>query len=153
MIALIQRVCSAKVAVGREVISEIGSGMLLLLGIGVDDNQTDIEYIARKSVHLRIFSDAQGNLNRSFIDTGGEILIVSQFTLLADTKKGRRPSFTRAAPPDIAKPLYLKTCEEFRSFGVRVQEGCFGAFMEVSLLGDGPVTIIINSREPTPRLG
>ena len=149
MIALIQRVCSAKVTVEKETISEIGPGMLILLGIGIDDDERDIEYIARKSVHLRIFSDEQGNLNRSLIDTGGEILIVSQFTLLADTKKGRRPSFTRAAPPDTAKSLYLKTCEEFRSYHVQVQEGCFGAYMAVSLIGDGPVTIIINSKEHT----
>ena len=150
MIALIQRVCSAKVAVEGEAISEIGPGILLLLGIGHDDSQADIEYITRKTVYLRIFSDPQGNLNRSLIDTGGEILIVSQFTLLADTKKGRRPSFTRAAPPAIAEPLYRMAIDEFRRYDIRVQEGCFGAMMEVSLKGDGPVTIIVNSRELNP---
>lgn len=148
MIALIQRVCSAKVAVEGEVISEIGPGILLLLGIGHDDRQADIEYITKKTVYLRIFSDPQGNLNRSLIDTGGEILIVSQFTLLAYTKKGRRPSFTRAAPPATAEPLYRLAIEEFRRYDIRVQEGCFGAMMEVSLINDGPVTIIVNSREP-----
>ena len=147
MIALIQRVCSVKVAVEGEVISEIGPGILLLLGIGHDDNQADIEYITRKTVYLRIFSDPQGNLNRSLIDTGGEILIVSQFTLLADTKKGRRPSFARAAPPAIAEPLYRMAIEKFRRYNIQVQEGCFGAMMEVSLINDGPVTIIVNSRE------
>ena len=151
MIALIQRVSGAKVAVEKKTISEIGAGILLLLGIGIDDTETDIEYIARKTVNLRIFSDAQGNLNRSLIDTGGEILIVSQFTLLADTKKGRRPSFIRAAPPAIAESLYNKTCEKFRAYDIRVQEGRFGAIMAVSLINDGPVTIIINSKEHTPQ--
>ena len=149
MIALIQRVNSAKVAVKRETVSEIGAGMLLLLGIGIDDTEADLEYIARKTVHLRIYSDEQGNLNHSLMDTGGEILIVSQFTLLADTKKGRRPSFTRAASPDIAESLYRKTCEEFRRYDIRVQEGRFGAIMEVSLVNNGPVTIIIDSKEHT----
>ncbi len=147
MIALIQRVCSAQVRVEGKTISEIGPGMLLLLGIGHDDSQEDIEYIVRKTVHLRIFSDSQGNLNHSLLDTGGEILIVSQFTLLADTKKGRRPSFSDAAPPQIAEPLYRKTLETFRRYGISVGEGVFGAKMEVSLINDGPVTIIINSRE------
>ena len=147
MIALIQRVCSAKVEVADEIISEIGAGMLILLGIGMDDNDADIAYIGRKSVHLRIFGDEQGHLNRSLIETGGEVLIVSQFTLLADSKKGRRPSFTRAAAPEIAEPIYRKTCEEFRSHGIRVQEGVFGAMMKVSLINDGPVTIVVDSRD------
>jgi len=151
MIALIQRVSGAKVAVEKETVSEIGAGILLLLGISIDDTEADIEYIARKTVNLRIFSDEQGNLNRSLIDTGGEILIVSQFTLLADTKKGRRPSFTRAAPPAIAESLYKKTCEKFRTYGIGVQEGRFGAIMAVILTNDGPVTIIINSKEHTPQ--
>jgi D-tyrosyl-tRNA(Tyr) deacylase len=149
MIALIQRVCSAQVAVADEIISEIGAGMLILLGIGVDDNDADAAYIGRKSVHLRIFGDEQGHLNRSLIDIDGEVLIVSQFTLLADTKKGRRPSFTRAAPPDVAEPLYRKTCEEFRRHGIRVREGVFGAMMKVSLINDGPVTIIVDSGNHT----
>jgi D-tyrosyl-tRNA(Tyr) deacylase len=150
MIALIQRVCSAQVRVDGQTISEIGPGLLLLLGIGHDDDQEDIEYIVRKTVHLRIFSDSQGNLNYSLLDTGGEILIVSQFTLLADTKKGRRPSFSGAAPPQTAEPLYRKTLEAFRRRGTQVSEGLFGAIMEVSLVNDGPVTIIIDSREQKP---
>jgi D-tyrosyl-tRNA(Tyr) deacylase len=147
MIALIQRVCSAQVRVEGKTVSEIGPGMLLLLGISRDDNQADIEYIVRKTIHLRIFSDSQGNLNHSLLDTGGEILIVSQFTLLADTKKGRRPSFSGAAPPQVAEPLYRETLDAFRRHGIPVSEGFFGALMEVSLINDGPVTIIINSKE------
>jgi D-tyrosyl-tRNA(Tyr) deacylase len=147
MIALIQRVTRAEVEVEGKTRARTGPGILLLLGIGHGDNQDDIEYLIRKTVHLRIFSDDEGNLNRSLLDTSGEILVVSQFTLLADTRKGRRPSFSDAAPPEVAEPLYRKVIEGFGAHGVRVAEGSFGAMMKVSLVNDGPVTIIIDSRE------
>jgi D-tyrosyl-tRNA(Tyr) deacylase len=147
MIALIQRVACAEVEVDGNTYDGIGPGMLLLLGIGHGDDQSDIEYIIRKTVHLRIFSDDEGHLNRSLLDTGGDILVVSQFTLLADTRKGRRPSFSGAAPPEVAEPLYRKVIEGFGAHGMRVAEGSFGALMKVSLINDGPVTVIINSRE------
>jgi D-tyrosyl-tRNA(Tyr) deacylase len=147
MIALIQRVARAEVEIEGRPHSRIGPGILLLLGIGREDGPADIEYISRKTVHLRIFADEQGSMNRSLLDTGGEILIVSQFTLLADTKKGRRPSFSLAAPPEFAEPLYRKVIESFITHGVRVAEGAFGMMMQVTLTNDGPVTIIIDSRE------
>jgi D-tyrosyl-tRNA(Tyr) deacylase len=145
MIALIQRVKSAQVKT-EHVIASIDAGMLLFLGIGSDDGERDIEYIANKSVNLRIFSDENGDLNRSLIDTGGDLLIVSQFTLMADLRKGRRPSFSAAAPPQIAEPLYRQTIGAFRRHGLRVAEGSFGAYMQVGLVNDGPVTIIIDSK-------
>jgi D-tyrosyl-tRNA(Tyr) deacylase len=147
MIALIQRVSRAEVEVDGRVHARIGPGILLLLGIGHGDDQNDIEYIVRKTVHLRIFSDDEGQLNRSLLDTRGDLLVVSQFTLLADTRKGRRPSFSGAAGPEVAEPLYRKVIEVFGGYGLRVAEGSFGALMKVSLMNDGPVTIIIDSRE------
>ena len=149
MIALIQRVNRAQVEVAGKIVSEIGPGILLLLGIGRNDGPQDIEYIAEKTVHLRIFGDEQGNMNRSLLDTDGAILVVSQFTLLADTRKGRRPSFSNAAQPQVAEPLYRQAIESFRHYGIRVGEGAFGARMQVSLMNDGPVTIIIDSKEKT----
>jgi D-tyrosyl-tRNA(Tyr) deacylase len=147
MIALIQRVSGAQVRVEGRTISEIGRGILLFLGIAADDSEEDLQYIAQKTVHLRIFSDDAGNLNRSLIDTEGEILIVSQFTLLADTRKGRRPSFTDAAQPVMAETLYRRMIEELsNSCNKPVKEGRFGALMQISLINDGPVTIIIDSK-------
>ncbi len=147
MIGLIQRVSQAEVWVGGRCVSKIGRGILLLVGIANDDRQNDIQYMARKSVHLRIFSDAQGQLNHSLLDIAGELLVVSQFTLLGDTRKGRRPSFSNAATPDVANQLYQKLIEEIKGYGVPVKEGVFQAKMDIRLTNEGPVTIIIDTKD------
>lgn len=147
MIAVVQRVSEASVKVDDNEISRIGRGILLLLGISKDDTDKDIEYLVRKCANLRIFSDSEGNLNLSLIDIGGEALIVSQFTLLGDTRKGRRPSFSNAMPPDKAKPMYEKFIDSFKRTGIHVKEGIFGAMMQITLTNDGPVTLIINSKD------
>ncbi len=147
MIAVVQRVSEASVKVDDNEISRIGRGILLLLGISKDDTDKDIEYLVRKCANLRIFSDPEGNLNLSLIDIGGEALIVSQFTLLGDTRKGRRPSFSNAMPPDKAKPMYEKFIDSFKRTGIHVKEGIFGAMMQITLTNDGPVTLIINSKD------
>lgn len=147
MIGLIQRVADAEVWVGSERISKIGKGILLLVGIGRDDDPKDCEYIAHKTMNLRIFSDEEGNLNRSLVDERGEILVVSQFTLLGDTRKGRRPSFSKAAAPDDALTLYRLLIEGLKKYGVAVAEGRFRAMMDVKLTNQGPVTLIIGSKE------
>jgi D-tyrosyl-tRNA(Tyr) deacylase len=147
MIGLVQRVKEAEVVVEGEQISRIGNGILLLAGIAVDDGGEDVRYIARKVAHLRIFGDETGNLNRSLIDTNGEILVVSQFTLLGDTRRGRRPSFTDAAGPSEAEVLYQTLIEELKTFGISVAEGRFGAMMDVHIINSGPVTLILNSKD------
>jgi len=147
MIGLVQRVKEAEVLVDSKQISSIGTGILLLAGIASGDEIEDIRYIAQKAVNLRIFGDERGNLNRSLVDIGGEILVVSQFTLLGDTRKGRRPSFTGAAVPEKAESLYRDLIEELKTFQVPVLEGKFGAMMDVRLINSGPVTLILNSRD------
>jgi D-tyrosyl-tRNA(Tyr) deacylase len=149
MIGLIQRVREAEVSIEGRRISAIGKGILLLAGIAGDDGPDDASYLARKTVNLRLFADDAGNLNRSLIEEGGSALVVSQFTLLGDTRKGRRPSFTDAAPPESADRLYRMLIDEIRAFRVDVQEGRFGAMMDVSLVNSGPVTLIVNSRSKT----
>lgn len=147
MIAVIQRVTNASVTIDQILRSEIGHGLLILLGIQADDSQEDIEWLSKKIVNLRIFDDAAGVMNRSLLDTDGELLIVSQFTLHASTKKGNRPSYIAAAKPEVAIPIYqdfIKTASNL--LGKPVQTGEFGADMKVSLLNDGPVTIIIDSK-------
>ena len=144
---LIQRVAEAAVNIGGTRKSAIGHGLLLLLGIENADNAEDIDFLVKKTVNLRIFDDENGVMNKSVLENGGEILLVSQFTLQAGTKKGNRPSYIRAAKPDIAVPLY----EQFRSklseqLGKPVQTGEFGADMQVHLINDGPVTIWIDSK-------
>jgi len=147
MRAVIQRVSSAKVVVEQETVSGIGPGLLLLIGIEDTDKEEDIEWMAKKILQLRIFNDLNGVMNLSVMEVNGELLVVSQFTLHASTKKGNRPSYLRAARPGIAVPLYEKFVEILESAsGRRAGRGIFGAHMEVSLVNDGPVTIIIDSK-------
>jgi D-tyrosyl-tRNA(Tyr) deacylase len=145
MRAVIQRVSKARVEVGGTVVGEIGAGLLVLLGVGKPDTEADAEFLAAKITGLRIFSDDAGKMNLSLIDTGGAMLAVSQFTLYGDCRKGRRPSFDSAAPPELARALYERFIEAVRKTGVRVETGVFQAHMEVSLMNDGPVTLIIDS--------
>lgn len=144
---VIQRVKHASVTVSGDLISSIEKGLLVLVGITHDDTIDDVDYLVAKSVNLRIFDDEAGIMNRSVIDVSGEILAVSQFTLLASTKKGNRPSYIHAAPPEIAIPLYDAYCEKTSILsGKKTLKGVFGADMKVELLNDGPVTIVIDSK-------
>ncbi len=145
MRALIQRVKSAAVSIDGRMVSEIKTGMLVLLGISTEDEQTDADYILRKLPKLRIFADEKLPINASLADVEGEILLVSQFTLYADTRKGNRPSFVHAAKPDEAQALYEYVCQGLREQGVSLKTGEFGAHMEISLVNDGPVTILLES--------
>lgn len=147
MRALIQRVLSAKVIVNNSVISCINKGLLIFIGIEESDNEEDIEWLAKKIVNLRIFPDEKGLMNKSLIDVDGEILLVSQFTLHASTKKGNRPSFVRAAKPEIAIPIYEKFKKILSlSLSKEVKCGIFGEYMHVELINDGPVTIFIDTK-------
>lgn len=146
MIALVQRVKEAKVTVEENIIGSIGRGILVLLGIGEEDERKDADFLSDKVVHLRIFEDEAGKMNQSLMDIAGELLIVSQFTLLGDCSRGRRPSFTKAARPEKAIPLYEHFIEGCRKSGLRVETGQFQAMMAVSLINDGPVTLILESR-------
>jgi D-tyrosyl-tRNA(Tyr) deacylase len=146
MRAVLQRVKNASVTVDGRVTGEIGPGLLVLLGVGHGDTEKDVDWMTDKVSGLRIFEDEAGKMNRSLLDTSKALLAVSQFTLYADTRKGRRPSFTDAAPPDEAKRLYALYCERSRGLGLTVAEGVFAADMKVALLNDGPVTIVLDSR-------
>ena len=141
MRALLQRVREGRVTVEGKIIAEIGPGLVILLGVGPEDGDEQIEYLSHKIANLRIFEDDEGKMNLSLLDVGGEALVVSQFTLYADTNKGRRPSFTDAAPPDIAEPLVEQFAERLANEGVPTQMGKFGAHMQVEIHNDGPVTI------------
>jgi D-tyrosyl-tRNA(Tyr) deacylase len=143
MRAVVQRVAEARVRVGGEVVGEIGAGLCVLLGIARGDGEEEAVRIAGKLARLRIFPDEQGRFDRSVVDLGGAALVVSQFTLIADTAKGNRPSFTDAAPPEQAQPLYERVCAELRVLGVPVAQGVFGAHMKVELVNDGPVTVVL----------
>lgn len=141
MRAVLQRVNHGCVKVDGVVIAKIGLGMVILLGVGTDDNQEQVDYLVNKIANLRIFEDDQGKLNLSLLDVGGEAIVVSQFTLYADTRKGRRPSFTNAAPPGVASPLVDLFAKRLAQTGVPTQKGEFGAHMHVEIHNDGPVTI------------
>ncbi len=147
MRAVIQRVSRASVRSGDEVLGTIGNGMLVLLGVAAGDEEEDAAYIAGKISRLRIFADAEGRMNLSLPQAGGDVLLVSQFTLLADARKGNRPSFSGAADPVNAERLYLDVADRLRREGIRVETGSFGAMMSVELVNEGPVTIILDSRE------
>jgi D-tyrosyl-tRNA(Tyr) deacylase len=147
MIAVIQRVSQAAVTISKRETASIGSGLMVLLGIEEADKMEDLSWISRKIVHMRIFSDDAGVMNKSLLDIGGELLLISQFTLHASTKKGNRPSYIKAASPDLAIPLYEACIDELtEQLGRSIKTGVFGANMQVSLINDGPVTIIIDSK-------
>ena len=146
MRAVIQRVERASVSVEGEIRGQIGAGFLVLIGVEEGDGDADFRYIAEKVPNLRVFEDEQGKMNRSRLDVGGELLAVSQFTLLGDARGGRRPSFITAARPETADPMYERLVADWRARGIRVETGVFGAHMKVSLVNDGPVTILLDSR-------
>ena len=146
MRAVIQRVERASVSVEGEIRGQIGAGFLVLIGVEEGDGDADFSYIAEKVPNLRVFEDEQGKMNRSLLDVGGELLAVSQFTLLGDARGGRRPSFITAARPETADPMYERLVADWRARGIRVETGVFGAHMKVSLVNDGPVTILLDSR-------
>ena len=145
MRAVIQRVSAGKVLVENKVLAEIKQGVVVLLGVSQDDEEKDVNYIAEKIANLRIFGDEEGKLNRSVKDIDGEVLVVSQFTLLGDCRKGRRPSFAKAAQPQKALQLYAGVIENLRAAGLAVKEGKFQALMSVEITNDGPVTILLDS--------
>jgi D-aminoacyl-tRNA deacylase len=138
---VLQRVKSGRVLVAGHTVAEIGMGMVILLGIGPGDGEEQARSLADKIIHLRVFEDDQGKMNHSLLDVGGQAIVVSQFTLYADTRKGRRPSFTDAAPPDVARPLVERFAQLLSEQGVPTQMGEFGAHMQVEIVNDGPVTI------------
>ena len=147
MRALIQRVSEASVRVDDTLTGAIDQGLLILLGVGTDDEDSDMEWLAQKITNLRIFNDEEGKMNRSTVDVGGNFLVVSQFTLHASTKKGTRPSYIKAARPEFAEPMYERFCRHLALISGRtVAQGKFGAHMEVRLLNDGPVTIWIDTK-------
>lgn len=147
MRCVVQRVSSASVAVNGQIVGQIGKGLMVLVGVSQGDGEKDIQYMADKLPNLRIFEDEQGKMNLSLLDAGGAILAVSQFTLLGDARGGRRPSFIEAARPEIANPMYVELVRRLRETGLRVETGVFQAEMAVSLVNDGPVTILLDSRK------
>lgn len=151
MRAVLQRVKSAQVSIDGAVTGKIGNGILLLLGVSAQDGPKEADFLAEKAVNLRIFEDAEGKMNLSLLDTGGEMLIVSQFTLYGDCRKGRRPSFTGAARPETAVPLYERFIANIQASGIPVKTGTFGAEMLVALENDGPVTLLLDTEEIMPQ--
>jgi len=145
--AIIQRVKEARVDVDGETVGKIGEGVLVLLGAEKDDSGVDTEYLAEKILTLRIFEDGEGKMNLSVSDTGGSLLVVSQFTLYGDCRKGRRPSFDKAAPPEVAEALYEEFVSKLRARGARVETGRFRAMMDVHLVNWGPVTLMLDSKK------
>ena len=153
MRAVLTRVKSASVAIGGEVVGKIGKGFLILLGVGPEDDETHCRYLAEKALGLRVFEDENGKMNRSLEDVGGEVLVVSQFTLYGNCRKGRRPSFTEAAGPELGNRLYEQFLRDCESLGFPPQHGQFGADMQVESINDGPVTLILDTQQllDTPR--
>lgn len=147
MRAVVQRVSQASVKVNNEIVGEIANGLLVLLGVGKEDDTKDLDYMVEKILGLRIFEDEQGKMNLSLMDIGGEILIISQFTLFGDVKKGKRPSFTTSGDPEIAEKMYMQFIDKCIEKGVSTEKGIFGADMKVNLTNDGPVTILIDSKK------
>ncbi|MFI5324037.1 MAG: D-aminoacyl-tRNA deacylase [Thermodesulfobacteriota bacterium] len=147
MRAIVQRVKEARVKIEGEVVGRIGEGMLILLGAGKDDTEDDARYLAEKILTLRIFEDAEGKMNLSVTDAGGEVLVVSQFTLYGDCRKGRRPSFDKAAPLELAESFYELFVREIKERGVKVETGRFRAIMDVHLVNSGPVTLMLDSKK------
>ncbi|WP_013629649.1 D-aminoacyl-tRNA deacylase [Rubinisphaera brasiliensis] len=147
MRAVVQRVSSASVTVEEQIVGEIGPGLLILLGVGTDDERADGIWLAEKVAGLRIFPDTDGKMNCSVRDAGGAALVVSQFTLYGDCRKGKRPSFVRAAPPEIANSLYEDFMAELRGHGLQVESGRFQAHMDVKSVNDGPITLLLDSRK------
>ncbi len=147
MKVLLQRVTGASVSIDGEVVGKIGQGLVAFVGVAEGDTEKDIEYLVPKMANLRIFSDEERRFNVSALDTGGELLLVSQFTLLADTRKGRRPGFSGAAPPEQAEKLFERFVELSRATGLKVETGRFQAYMQVEIHNDGPVTIMLDSRD------
>lgn len=147
MRAVVQRVAKAGVSVGGELVGSIGQGMVVLLGVGGEDTEKDVGYLAEKVVNLRIFEDENGKMNISLLDIKAELLVVSQFTLYGDCRKGKRPGYDRAARPEVALELYNRFVEQCRSYGLKVETGVFQAMMQVELQNDGPVTLLIDSRK------
>ncbi|MCR4439371.1 MAG: D-aminoacyl-tRNA deacylase [bacterium] len=145
MRAVLQRVTSASVEIDGAVSGSIGRGLVVLVGVRNGDTRADAEFLAQKCVNLRIFADQQGKFNLSALDVGAELLVVSQFTLYADCRRGRRPGFTEAAPPEVSKPLYDHFVQALRGYGLPVAEGVFGAHMVVHINNDGPVTVIVDT--------
>jgi D-aminoacyl-tRNA deacylase len=146
MRAVVQRVSESSVSVDNEIVGKIGKGILVLLGIAEDDTDRDVDYMAEKIANLRIFQDEEDKMNLSVLDVKGEALVISQFTLLGDCRKGRRPSYVHAARPELAVPLYEKFMKKLESYGVPVEKGIFQAMMKVHLVNDGPVTLMIDSK-------
>ena len=147
MRAVLQRVTRARVSVGGETVGEVGPGLVVLLGVARDDTDGDARYLVEKTVGLRVFDDEEGRMNRSVVEAGGALLVVSQFTLYGDVRRGRRPSWIEAAPPELAEPLYEFFVAEARRSVARVETGSFRRMMEVELVNDGPVTILLDSRK------
>jgi D-aminoacyl-tRNA deacylase len=147
MKVLVQRVSQAQVAIDGQVCGQIGPGLVLLVGCHAADDDQALRFCAEKCAHLRIFADDQGKMNRSLIDIGGAVLAISQFTLYADCRKGRRPSFAHAAPPDLAEPLYERFIQLLEELGLEVARGIFGAHMKVEIHNDGPVTLMVENPE------
>ncbi|WP_448379021.1 D-aminoacyl-tRNA deacylase [Fervidobacterium sp.] len=147
MRAVVQRVAKASVTVDNEVVGKISNGIVILLGVGKDDTEEDAKYLAEKIVNLRIFDDKNGKMNLSLLDVKGQALIISQFTLYGDCRRGRRPSYSDSAPPDLAKALYEKFIELVKNYDVHVETGIFAAHMLVEIHNDGPVTLLLDSKK------
>ncbi|KGG81509.1 D-tyrosyl-tRNA(Tyr) deacylase [Caloranaerobacter azorensis H53214] len=147
MRAVVQRVTKASVSIEGVVVGSINKGLLVLLGVGQDDNEKDLDYLCDKIANLRIFEDENGKMNKSLVDINGELLVVSQFTLYGDVRKGRRPNFMNAAEPKKAESMYLEFVNRTREKGVKVETGRFGEHMHVELINDGPVTILLDSKK------